>query len=144
MSHLNATEGMSRLEAISVEFDDEYEKVSTYIEFAKEYKRGVKGIAVGSNLFDICADLQVDLPADIEERLTNFIRMKYDVYPPATQNVCRWYIRELYAKDLGLRPEGQSIYEPMIQMIELGGDFYGHHEDLCIGPAMLIDYFEPE
>ena len=39
-----------------------------------------------------------------------------------------------------MKPVGRSVYEPLVQMLELGGDFYEHHGALCIRDAATLPY----
>ncbi len=137
MSEHNLFGGISRLESISAEFD--YDKARQYVLLTREFLRGVKELARNTPLFDVSSELKIDLPEEAKERLEAFLAAKTD-YTPTTQMICRWYLLELHAMDLGMKPAGRSVYEPLVQMLELGGDFYEHHGALCIRDAAMLPY----
>ncbi|WP_298864345.1 hypothetical protein [uncultured Gimesia sp.] len=137
MSKHTLADGVARLEAISAEFD--YDKAQQYVLLAKEFLRVVREFSSGKAISDVCGELGVDLPQQDSERLAAFLGSKPN-YAPTTQKICRWYLLELHAMDLKMKPEGQSIYESLIQMLELGGDFYEHHGALCIRDAAMLPF----
>ena len=137
MSEYSLTGGISRLESVSAEFD--YDKAQQYVLLAKEYLRGVRELARDTPMFDVSSELEINLPEEAEERLAAFLDAKTD-YAPTTKKICRWYLLELHSMDLGIKPAGRSIYEPLVQMLELGGDFYEHHGALCIRDAAMLPF----
>lgn len=135
MSQSRLSDGIIRLERISREFD--YDSVRGYVLLIKEFIRGVRDVARGKAIFDVSADFGIALPQEYNDRLDAVFRSKQG-YVQATADVCQWYLLELHAMDLKKKAGGQSIYEPLIQMLELGGDFYEHHGDLCIRDAATL------
>ena len=126
---------MRRLEQISESFN--YELTPRYVQLAKEFLRNIQSVVKHNPFFDICEDCQITLPQNYEDRLCNLFGKKYE-YSPSTRNVCKWFLKELLAMDMGLRPAKESTYEPLIKMLEMGGRFYEHHGDLCIEDAATI------
>jgi len=137
MNTRNLTDGIARLEEITSEFD--YDKTQQYVRFAKDFLRGIRELARDTPIFDVSCELELNLPEDAKERLDAFLAAKPD-YAPTTKKICRWYLLELHAMDLGIKPAGRSIYEPLVQLLELGGDFYEHHGELCIRDAAMLPF----
>jgi len=133
------TDGVSRFESISAEFD--YDKAEQYVVLAKEFLRAVREQVRDTPMFDASGDLEIEMPEEFERRLKAFLAAKPN-YPPTTRKVCQWYLLELHAMDLGMKPVGRSVYEPLVQMLELGGDFYEHHGALCIRDAAMVPFPE--
>ena len=127
--------GMSRLESIVSTFD--YDRVPQYIQLAKEFVRAMRELSNGTPFCNVCSGLTVDLPQGVQQRLEAFNRRNPD-YAPSIQHVCHWYLLELRAMDLGLMQERRSVYEPILQMLEIGGDCYEHHGAICIRDAAMI------
>ena len=137
MAKHNLADGMKRLEAISAEFD--YDKAQQYVMLAKSFLQGVQQMSQDTPLFDVSGANDLALPQDIDERLDAFLD-KNTEYAPTVRKVCALYLRELRAMDLSLKHEVPSIYEPLIRMLELGGDFYEHHGALCIRDAAMLRF----
>lgn len=137
MSEYNLASGISRLESVSAEFD--YDKAQQYVVLAKEYLRGVRELACDNLMSNVSSKLEIHLPEEAEQRLDSFLAVKND-YAPTTKMICRWYLLELHSMDLGIKPAGRSVYEPLVRMLELGGDFYEHHGALCIRDAAMLPY----
>lgn len=135
MSQQQLGDGIARLETISAEFD--YGKARDYVLLAKEFCRAIKEIAGNARMDDLSKEFEIDMPANIKMRLEAFLATK-PAYAPTTKDVCRWYLLELHAMDLGLKSSGLSLYEPLIQLLELGGDFYEHHGALCIRDVAML------
>jgi hypothetical protein len=127
--------GITRLEAISAAFD--YSRKEQYVGLAKQFIRGMREFESGTPFFNVCGGLGVVLPQAASDRLEAILRARPH-YAPTTQRICHWYLLELHAMDLNLKPAGSSVYEPLIQMLELGGDFYEHHGDLCLRDAAMV------
>lgn len=130
-------DGISRLEAISAEFD--YDKAQQYVLLAKKFFRGVREFVRDTPMFEVTRELRIDLPEEVRERLDTVLAAKPD-YAPTTQKVCLWYLLELHSMDLGMKPASRSVYEPLLQMLELGGDFYEHHGALCIRDVAMLPF----
>ncbi len=137
MASHNLADGIARLEAISAAFD--YDKAQQYVVLAKSFLMGAQQMSQDTPLFDVCDGLDLALPQDIDGRLDAFFDKKPE-YAPTVRKVCVWYLRDIHAKDLRLTHEVPSIYEPLIQMLEMGGDFYEHHGALCIRDAAMLRF----
>jgi len=131
------TDGIARLEAISADFD--YDMAPQYVIWVKKYLQEVQGLTSDTPIFNVGRGCEVDLPVEVKERLEAFLSKKID-YAPTTRNICSWYLIELYAMDLGLKLQSTSIYEPLIQTLEAGGDFYEHNGALCIRDAAMLPF----
>lgn len=130
-------DGLERLEAISSCFD--YKRIDQYMRMVKDFRISMKKKDGHETypLRDVCERLTIDLPIDVKERLTELFRSKPD-YSPTVRSVCEWYLREIDSMERGLAPVATSSYEPLIQMLESGGDFYEHHGGLCIRDAATV------
>ena len=131
----NLTNGIRRLDAMSAKYD--HEKFEDYARLVIKYLRAAKQRGLKHPFMNVCADYDIYLPEDAYESLETFL-IKRGCLSRPPRRVCRWYLLELYAMDLGLIPEEPSFYEPLIQAIELGGDFHLHHGDLCFQEAGSI------
>lgn len=129
--------GVSRLESISREFN--YDRVPQYVQLAKTFIRAMRELSNETPFRNVCSGLIVELPQTVQERLEAFIRRNPDL-APSMQHLCHWYLLELHAMDLGILSEHQSAYEPILQMLEMGGDCYEHHGAICIRDAALIPF----
>ena len=136
MTAFRLSDGMDRLEAIVSTFDDT--KTMRYAQLVREFLRGVRDRECYDAFFEVTRGLGIELPYEARERLAGFIAGKRD-YGWTTRNVCQWFLLEQHAMDLGMIPDGRSIYEPLIQLLELGGDFYECHGDLYIRDLGVID-----
>ena len=137
MNEYTLLDGLARLEAISAEFD--YDKSLQYVFLVKEYLKEVSEFDCDTPIFDVCEALDVELPQDAGDRLEVFFNRKSS-YSPTVKNICQWHLLEIHAMDLGLIANSPSIYESLIQMLELGGDFYEHHGALCIRDAAMLPF----
>jgi hypothetical protein len=130
-------DALERLEAISSSFD--YNRIEQYMRMVKDFRISMKKENDHETypLRDVCERLALDLPIDVKERLMELFRSKPD-YSPTVRSVCEWYLREIAAMERGFVPVAASSYEPLIQMLESGGDFYEHHGGLCIRDAATV------
>lgn len=130
---------MARLESISAVFDYSCDK--EYVACAASYIRNSnwKAVNAESPFFDVTLRTPTSLPSDISARLDAFLAQKPD-YPPTTRKACLWFLRHQHAIDGGSIPLGPSPYEPLITLLELGGDFYEHNGAVCIRDAAMIPF----
>ncbi|HAH47088.1 hypothetical protein [Gimesia sp.] len=129
--------GISRLEAISAEFN--YDLARQYAICVKEYLRVIRRITHDTPIFNVSGNFEIELATDVKERLEAFLSNKKD-YAPTTKHICYWYLLELHSMDLGLKPNEVSVYEPLIQILEAGGDFYEHNGAICLRDAVMIPF----
>jgi hypothetical protein len=54
--------------------------------------------------------------------------------------VSSWYLREAYAAELGTIERSESLYEPLIQVLEKGGHFYEENGALWLDCAAMIPF----
>ncbi|WP_437201048.1 hypothetical protein [Planctomicrobium sp. SH664] len=141
MPTLTCHEGLARLEKISADFDDSQSE--KYAALVRRFINGMeiyltsRGLPLTTPFNSIPASHGVDLPEDISGRLNAFLDGKKE-YPPTVKKVCRWYLLELLAIELNLAQGDSSVYEPLIELLELGGDFYQHHGWICIRDAATV------
>ena len=136
MTASRLSDGVARLEAIVSPYDEG--KTIQYVHLVENFLGGVSDRECHDAFFEVTRGLGIVLPYEAMERLATFLAGKPD-YGWTTRSVCQWFLLEQHAMDLGMIPDGRSIYEPLIQLLELGGDFYELHGDLYIRDAGVID-----
>ncbi|MBN2292248.1 MAG: hypothetical protein JXM70_07480 [Pirellulales bacterium] len=133
---------LARLESINTSFD--YDKAEQYVMLLKAFIRKAeeyvyeRGISEASPLFDITKRIEINMPESVALRVERFLEKKCD-YPPSTKNVCRWFLKELFAVNSSSK---DSHYEELIQLLENGGDFYEHHGTICIRDVAMLRYLK--
>ncbi|SFI38780.1 hypothetical protein [Planctomicrobium piriforme] len=135
--------GLRRLGGINAEFD--YKLANAYASRIRQFVKQMEshltrhGAPLYTPFTDVTSQLEIDFSNDIQKQLDAFIAQK-PTYSPSTKNACKWYLKELWAMDSGMLPQQNSIYEPLIQVLELGGDFYEHHGAICIRDVATLPY----
>jgi hypothetical protein len=128
---------IARLEAINAPFD--YDKARLYVSLFRAFLADAatyvetRGLEKIDPLFDVAQGLDGALPEPVAQRLQVFLGKRRE-YGVTTQKVCLWYLRESLLPERG----NASHYEPLIQLLENGGDFYEHHGNICIRDAATM------
>ena len=132
-----------RLEKVRSDFN--YNDARTYANLVREFYSNMKthlmsqGAPIETPLIDVSVDRELELPEEAEERLAQLLSGCKD-YGITICKVCHWYLREAYAYELGLIERNDSLYEPLIQILEMGGHFYEHHGALVLSDAATIPF----
>lgn len=136
-------EAIERLEGLKSNF--RYEDAPRYAELVREFYSAMKkeltvrGRPLYTPLTDITWNAELELPPEVEHRLALLLCNCND-YGRTVGNVCRWYLREVCARELGLIQREFSLYEPLIRILEMGGHFYEHHGALGLSDAAMIPF----
>ena len=124
-----------------------YGLLKRYLDQASDYKRSI-GQPTGTPFVDVTRDLfQGDIPeperSEFEDWLDEQTRRRR--WSPTVGKVCRWYLKcKLAYGTLG--PDQQAIlglYDPLIEILKLGGDFHDHHGAAGVGDRGMIWYEPP-
>ncbi|MBN2291492.1 MAG: hypothetical protein JXM70_03645 [Pirellulales bacterium] len=138
-------QAIERLEKVQPDFN--YDDARTYANLIREFYSNMKahllskGAPIETPLIDSIVDQKLQLPVAIEERLSRLLS-EYKYYGITISKVCHWYLREAYANELGLIERTDSLYEPIIRILEMGGHFYEHHGALVLSDAATIPFID--
>lgn len=136
-------EAIHRIEHFRPNF--EYDEAREYVRLVKKFFAGMQkhltesGLPLESPFVDSVSDGSVRLPAAINERLES-VMSEYNEYGTTIRNVCRWYLREALAVERGTIERNESLYEPLMEVLEKGGHFYEHHGALALSDAAMIPF----
>lgn len=136
-------EAIHRIESFRPDFD--YDEARAYAALVRKFYAGMQthlteaGKPLETPLVDSVSDKSVLLPAAIKDRLESVMSEHID-YGPTVRNVCLWYLREALAIQLGNIDRQESLYEPLIEVLEKGGHFYEHHGALVLSDAATIPF----
>ncbi|MEN1680125.1 MAG: hypothetical protein AAGJ46_11065 [Planctomycetota bacterium] len=136
-------EAIHRIESFRPNFD--YDEASTYAALVRRFYAGMKthlteaGKPLETPLVDSVSNQDVLLPAAVMERLESAVSAHVD-YGRTVRNVCLWHLREALAVELGSTERHESLYQPLIQVLDKGGHFYEHHGALALGDAAMIPF----
>lgn len=139
----NLGHAIKRIEQFKPNFN--YDNAHAYAILVRRFYSTMKshleanGLPLETPLVDSIPNERVILPQWVADRL-DAAMSKYEDYGITVQNVCRWYIREAYAQQLGLIEPRESLYESLLKVFEMGGYFYEHHGSLVLNDAATIPF----
>lgn len=145
MNRTTAESGMLRLESLSSDFD--YSRAREYAAFVKDYLRRVEAylssqeLSLSNPIVDTTANVDSDMPEVLTERFDAWASQQRWLSPMARE-ACRYYVKYLCLNDQ-LTDEERAvadIYEPLIELLSEGGDFYVEHGSICLRDAASIPF----
>lgn len=139
----NLVKAIERIERFKSDFN--YDYVHIYARLVREFYATMKsnleanGLPLQTPLFDSIPPEKVHLPQGVIDRL-DAAMSKYEDYGTTVKNICHWYLRETYAQQLELIEFRESLYEPLLKVLEMGGHFYEHHGSLVLDDAATVPF----
>ena len=140
---MTSDHAIQRIELFLPNFN--YDDARVYAAFIRQFYTKMKsyleevGRPLDTPLVDSVKDATVLLPGHLEQRLDAAVSACAD-YGATVRNVCYWYLREALANELGIIDRAESVYEPLLNILEMGGHFYEHHGALVLSDAATIPF----
>ena len=122
-----------------------YEDARVYAAFVRQFYSKMKlhlgevGLPLETPLVDSVNDATALVPGHMEQRLDAAMSACAD-YGATVRDVCYWYLREALANERGIIDRAESVYEPLLALLEMGGHFYEHHGALVLSDAATIPF----
>ncbi len=135
MTIRNAYEEMARLESFRQPFDEKC--CHQYLGLIRQYMAGMRSLVefgVTFPFWDVASVREVTIPPDLFKRAEVWCRERE--LSPTLRKICIWHLKQV-ALDLNAEPVA-TVYQPLIDLLEIGGDFYVLHGDICIRDVATI------
>lgn len=135
MTLSNAYEEMTRLESFRQPFDERY--CQQYLGLIRQFIAGMRSLTFPGVTFpfwDVASEKEVTIPPDLLERLDAWCKRRQ--LSPTLRKICIWHLKQVVL-ELNAEPVA-TVYQPLMDLLEIGGDFYVHHGDICIRDAATI------